>query len=459
MKKKWTNNLAIKILSLILGAIIWIVIINIEDPVKTETYHDIEVTVLNEDVITDKNLVYTITEGDTVDVTVRGNKSVVDSLKREDIIVTADMKDLSMTYSISLNYDCPKLTAAGGTLELGSVKNMKIELENTKEESFPIRYNLIGEVEDGYYVSVDQCSSKPSVITVKAAQSVFDQIKTVRVDVDVTGREGAFVVQTTPKAYDENDDLIESPNLSFSTNNIKVSVNVLPTKSVYVNVSREGTPADGYQYVSGSFEPKTITVAGEHSRLAALKTIDIKVDITGAKADLDQEIALSDYLPEGIIIADENVTLAMKIVIEKEETKKITFSVSDIDVQNVPTDMLYNFENENATFHATVSALSDVIDDIDVNAIHPYIDLSDKSNGKYNITIQFDKAYTVSLDTNKVSVILSDSNGPEPTIHPTSTPHPTIEPTPTATEPAGGTPGEGDTNESGDQSESNQEDE
>ena len=58
MKKKIMDNLALKLLSIIVAFIIWLVIINITDPTVIKRFNNIPVDILNENVITSSNQVY-----------------------------------------------------------------------------------------------------------------------------------------------------------------------------------------------------------------------------------------------------------------------------------------------------------------------------------------------------------------------------------------------------------------
>ena len=76
MKKLLTNNVGTKILSLIIAAIIWFVIYDIEDPVTTNRY-TLSVSIINEDKLEDFGKTYEILSGDTVTVSVSGKSSLL----------------------------------------------------------------------------------------------------------------------------------------------------------------------------------------------------------------------------------------------------------------------------------------------------------------------------------------------------------------------------------------------
>ena len=82
MKEKLIKNLGIKILSVCLAMFLWIIIINVDDPVKTRTFTNVPVQVLNENTLTSKNKAYGIVSGDTVDFTVTGKRTQLEELKK-----------------------------------------------------------------------------------------------------------------------------------------------------------------------------------------------------------------------------------------------------------------------------------------------------------------------------------------------------------------------------------------
>lgn len=66
MKKLLTNNLGLKLLSIVAAAMLWLVVLYIEDPVMYADFSPIQVTILNENVITDQGKVYQIEDNSDV---------------------------------------------------------------------------------------------------------------------------------------------------------------------------------------------------------------------------------------------------------------------------------------------------------------------------------------------------------------------------------------------------------
>ena len=426
MKKKLTNNIGIKILSVALAFIIWIVIVNIDDPVISRTFV-VNVEVLNEDVVTDIGKVYTVLEGSEVEVTVKGNKSFVDSLKSENILATADLKYLSQTGSVTIDVECNKYTTTKYTLELGSVKNMVVELEDITEKRLPIKFNIVGEVPEGYYVSTGQMKARPGTITVTGGESVIKKLDSIEVDVNVNKMTKDFVVTATPKAYDNNHDVMNAENLKidFSSDTVEVSVAVYSTKTIPINVQAKGDPAYGYYLVDTVYEPNEIIVAGYPKDLEKIDSLDFTISINNKSASVDDAIELTDdLLPQGVIYTNGDRQVPVTITIGQYDSKELVIRSSDILVKPPEGITTYNFVDASIQYRIKVLAAADKIDSITLEQLKPTIDLTNRTYGTYMVPLLFEEGYFIEfIGTNQVEVTLTDPNAtPEPTPTPDESP-------------------------------------
>ena len=91
MKQKGMKNLDLKVLAVLLSIVIWIIVVNIDDPVKNIQFNDVPIQFINTNVLTEKNEVYEVLDGtDTVDVVVSGRRSVIEDL----LILLSDIDGL-----------------------------------------------------------------------------------------------------------------------------------------------------------------------------------------------------------------------------------------------------------------------------------------------------------------------------------------------------------------------------
>ena len=92
--KTITNNFSLKILAVILAVVLWVVVINIDDPTTSKTYTT-NVVAENTDYITSQNKYYEpLDSSNVVSFRVSAARSVHDELSNADFSATADMENI-----------------------------------------------------------------------------------------------------------------------------------------------------------------------------------------------------------------------------------------------------------------------------------------------------------------------------------------------------------------------------
>ena len=85
MKEMITNNWSLKVLAGVLAVMVWVIVNNVDDPVKKQVFHNIEVQIQHEDAIQDLDKVYEVRSGGVINVTASAKKSVLRKMKASDI--------------------------------------------------------------------------------------------------------------------------------------------------------------------------------------------------------------------------------------------------------------------------------------------------------------------------------------------------------------------------------------
>ena len=102
MKKFFFNNIGYKLLAIIFAVLLWLVVVNITDYTITVKIEDIPVDQKNSDVLEDLDQVYEVVKGDTVDIYVKGRRSVVGNLTAKNFYAYADVTQMSITNSVQI---------------------------------------------------------------------------------------------------------------------------------------------------------------------------------------------------------------------------------------------------------------------------------------------------------------------------------------------------------------------
>ena len=95
MKKyKFTDNLGLKIIAVIFAAFLWLIVVNLDNHVSTQTFSEVPVTIINEDIILSAGDTYQVLGEEKVSVVVSATRQVRQKLTKEDIVATADIKEM-----------------------------------------------------------------------------------------------------------------------------------------------------------------------------------------------------------------------------------------------------------------------------------------------------------------------------------------------------------------------------
>lgn len=407
MKEKLTNNIGLKILSIVLAAILWLVITNIDDPEATRKFTDVKVEVKNENVIASLNQVYDIIEGETIDFTFQARRSIRDKLSKSDFVVTADFSKLSIANSVPIEISCPKYENEVEIVE-GKYQTMKVSLEQLAVENYKADIILKGEPAEGYIVGVTTAS--PNIIRVSGPRSRVERIAKVIVEADVSGETDSFTTSAKPKVLDEYGKEIDATNLSFSKELVEVNIDIYKTKKINLQITTVGEPAYGYAKTNLEYEPKTITVAGEDDALKRIMYLSIEENITGATKNIEKEINLQEELEEGLILVGEDQTAVIYITIEKLITRDVSIWPGDIEPRNKPENLSLTY-NTSGPLIITIMGFEEDINGLNRLNIKPYVDLTGFSAGTYTLPFVLDQPEQIILMNNpSVSFILSEES-------------------------------------------------
>lgn len=397
MKNKITHNLGLKILSVALAFILWLVVVNINDPDVTKTIRNIGITILNENAITGQGegQVYTIKENKTASIVVKGPRSIVDDMDKNDIKATVDFSEVSSVGAVPINIvSLPD----GVTLQDELTENMKISVEPLETKRFKVAMETTGTPAEGYVAGDIEVS--PNVVSVKAPQSVVETIETVvvRVDVDgmstdVTGKKVSVILLNEDG---KEVSYSEEQNITLSAATLVAGVDILKCQNVPVDLAVRGHVAEGYRYTGMELSDTEITLKGTRTAISAAKKIDVTaqeaaLNLTGLTGNTEERVDILPYLPEGTTLLDESkryITVTLKV--EELKRKALSVAPSDLRVLNAPENMTLDYQiTPDAMFE--VEGLLIDLEEITLQDLKPTIDLEGLPAGvhrcKVNVTV------------------------------------------------------------------------
>lgn len=379
MKKKLTDNLGLKILAVLCSVLLWLIVMNIDDPVKTNTFRNIKVEILNPQAITDEGKVFEVLDGtNMVDVTVTAKRSIMNTIGRDNIIVTADMSELTFMNKVRIHVTTDKYDDKLEKITT-SEENMRVNVEDLKRVQMVVETAVSGEPGDGYMVN--EVTTEQNLVRLSGAESVISTVARAVLEVSVEGITTGIQADYPIKLYDAQGREIDSRNINKSISSIGVKVSVLQQKQVPLVFTASGTPAAGYAQTGEiTSTPDSILIAGSGTALSNTASIEIPaelLDITGASADVVTLIDVRDYLPEGTILADSsfNGRVSVTVAIEEEKSAMVEVRTEDIAIQNLPEGKKGEINMETDTLSVEVTGLEQYMNGIDGTTAVGYVDL------------------------------------------------------------------------------------
>lgn len=402
MKEKLTRNIGLKILSILLAALLWLVITNVNDPVRYDTF-TVPVTILNEELVKTKTQSYEIQKGETIEFKVSARRSILESLRESDFEATADFKNLSKFNSVEINVT-PKRFENDVTVDTGKDAYLNISIEELSEREIKINVVEKGKVGEGYYIGSK--TARPNMIWVDGPKSRVDKIKQVIVEADVEGATRKVTRLLRPKALDEDGEEIDATRLTFSHSYIDVEIDLYRVKEIPLTITATGQPASGYIMTGLEYQPKTIEIAAHDSKLHEINGLEVQIDITDATTDIVDYVDLQDWLDDGVHLVDTDTTASVNISIEKLETRELSIWPNDIELRNKPISLKETFITR-GPISISIEGPESEIEDVTRNTLKPYINLMGYSPGTYSLSLETDiSKYIVIDDTLKIILSL-----------------------------------------------------
>ena len=406
MKEKVTHNIGLKLLSLGLAALLWLVVINSQDPVETKTFEDIAVTIINEDSLTAKDKIPEIVEGDTVSVVVEARRSICDKLTRADIVAVADFEKISVTDAVPIEVSVQNYNEREVEIVRGMNQVMKLRLEDSMTKDFRVKISTTGQTKEGYVIG-DMVAS-PNMITLTGSSTQISKVKEVVLVVDVDNISKDSQSKGVPVIYDMNGDIVNSSKVTMSVGEVAVTIPVLKTKTVKIAVSTIGEPMTGYEVGNVSFQPDMVTIAGTISDLVLLgSSLHAYCDVTNQDGIVEENIdiaSLWDESLESLRLVDED-KLAVTITLKEYDKKVFEVTPASVELRGLSEhligtiDFLYNTQ-------VHVSGKEASIKDINLQKLAPYIELSTiEKAGSYTLPIVLENLGDLILEDVLLAVV------------------------------------------------------
>lgn len=395
MKEALTKNWTLKVLALGFSFLLWLEVVNIQDPVTTKKFSGIPVTIEHAEIITNRGNTYQVLT-DSVTVEVTGKRSDMEGLRASHIFASADMKNLDTKSNSLIPIDVTvDRTAVSYSCEAVAIpSNIEIKIEANKTKTFPITVETIGTLRTGYVLGgVDAI---PETIEISGPESLISIISKVAARVEIDGHSKDADLPAELVVYDGNGKALDLTRMEYSLEEeLKVHINLLKTKEVKVVFDTSGIQvAEGYVLENVTVEPEVVEIVGDPLELASIDTIKIPAEAlseTNLSETVERTVDILDYIPIGFSVVDETtgVPMVVKISVAKAGTRVFEFPVASIYVLSAPSGFKISYGTTGNIAIAVTGAEAELEAMAELDQGSVSIDLAGlKTAGTYTVPVQ-----------------------------------------------------------------------
>ena len=388
IKGLFTFNIGLKILAAVMAAILWLFVVNIDDPSQSQNFTT-KVQVLNENVLTDQGKYYNVVDNEnTVTFRVTAKRSVIERLSNSDFTATADMNMLENDNRIPIEIQANRYA---GSLTLASkARYLAVEVGEEMATKFVISGVGVGQPAAGYII--DTVSVTPNVINVDGPSEVVSQIDRVVATCDVDGMSTDITENVVPIFYDKDGNTIDMTKVKLNVSTVEITAKLTNVRTVPIEAEVASDPESGKLVDSVELAPTEISIKGSPAILNTVTKITIPpeaVDITGTEDRLETAVDITSYLPDGVGLADSSQPLvAVAVNVADSVEKAYMIPVSNLEVRNLPDGLKLEFD-DNRT-EVTIYATANAHNKINASDISGYVDASEVTEGSSGLLINLD---------------------------------------------------------------------
>jgi len=377
--KRLLNNLGLKLISVVIAVALWFLVVIADDPKERRVFANIPVTLTNVELLEKENKVYEVLDhSDSVRVTVWVPRSDLDKLRASDIEAIADMSKLTAVNTIAIEYTVNNADVNVTDIS-GNHDVVRLNVEEKATKWVSVQYSLEGEVAEGYLVT--NVNLTLTRMEVSGPKSAIDQISYAGIKFDVTNATSNMTANVETKLYNAEGKELDFPNVTKNTDSVVMTVTVLATKEVPVEIHSTGVPAEGYLATGEmSCEPSVVKIAGRSAVLAGISKITIpeeELDITGAEETVVRNINLKEYLPTGTQLADTsyNGRVTATVYVEPVVERTLVIPEENIRVLSFPEGFEWEYDETEQPCSMIITGLNATVSQVQPEALVGTVDI------------------------------------------------------------------------------------
>lgn len=370
------NNFALKFISLIFAILLWIFVMDTENPIIERELSGLTLTYLNQEVLESKNLDISNVSSPQISVVVFGRRDKIVMLDRNALIATVDLKNAALgtqSFNVDIRSPDPEIL-----IRSTSDSAIEISFDRIESREFKVETVETGELPENRFLH--EKAQEINKIVLRGPKRYLDSVQKVFAALDLTKLGTSKELFSPILVIDAQGRQIDELKSEFS--NQKFNCVVYKKASIPVKYEIEGDLSPSIQVKSIEILPKNLVVFGEVASVEKMEKTDYKfvIDSLSLNSNISRSLELGSI--------DENIQVRelpnLFVKIDEFITKEFTLdekNISFIDLnENYQVELLNPFSHK-ILLYGEKNELSEIADG-DIKLV---IGLKNLSIGEYKL--------------------------------------------------------------------------
>jgi len=374
------------VFSLLVSIALWVYVEINDNQVRTWTVQNVPVVKLNEQVLSDRNLLITSMSPDNVSLTFECPRSTAAKLTKDTLSASIDLAGIYDRGSPALRYDIvyPQgFDVNSVRLVSRSIDRISLSIDRVTPKSIRVDVPYKGGAAEGYMT--DPVVFSPQEITIQGPAEVVSRVSSARVNIVRENLATTYKDDLPFVLLDENGNELDQSllsQLSYSDTLISVTVPVKMTKEVALTAELSYAAGATSQNTTVSYDPPSIVVAGDPEVLKDLNNIVLgTIDMT--KFEYSDTQAFKIALPNNVTnISGETESRVTTEVLGLGMTY-LSVGASNIHYINAPSG--YTPEIRTQSVDVRIRGKQEDLENVSAANIRIVVDLTDLGSGTQRV--------------------------------------------------------------------------
>lgn len=372
------HDIITKVLSLFVAFLLWIYVIDANDPEETKSYRGIGIQILGTEEL--KNNGLTILEGadTTVKLILTGKRTKLNSIEPDKLTATVDVSSITTAGEYNLTY-MAKVSGVDGVTIKRDPNQITLKIDRIINKSVPVKLDIQGTPPEGYLLDSDYVLS-PDAVDVQGPEKELENISYAYASINVAEMKQISTVKLSYVLMDENGQEVEMKNIVLPNPSISATFTVHKAGDVPLTIGLAPIPGVPESVVSYTIEPSSVRVKGTADKLATVNSINVgSVSLINLIEQGKTEITLPLILPNGITSDDAPGEVTVKFDFSRLGDKTLTIPAERFATQE---GFAYNTES----LDVRVVGMDQVVSTLTAEDITVSFDSTGLEDGEHTVT-------------------------------------------------------------------------